>query len=505
MNLNNPQNKYSLFREKYDAIEFICSKIFDVVSHSLKTNGYETSLDLKNNFFFKLVGYNGKLIKVFNLIEKYSYLSKIIFIVPFLRFLLRKTFGNQTSHLEFIISEENLCQKESKKKYDSIYFASMNNYLNSFINGIKEEMRSNRNVLLLVPFESRNWLNFQRVTQIEDLDVIFFEEFLGSDIFKDIRILKSILAKIIKDNKRNFINILEYKQIKFGKFYHKILSSFISDFCSFKIIFYKKLNEFLSVCSVKNTKFFIARNRRSLEMAFIQCGNQISGNTTILSHGLLYCNFENTYWGEGSFSDVKNVFVIGEHDKTAIEKRLKLLNLPMPNIYVNGDFLFHETQRELNVIPNVLFCARRPTYKYIPILIKNKPNNCRLIVRLHPSDKKLIPSYTKRYSNSNVSFDPLSEPLVDTLKHKDLCIGHASTSLLESFYAKIPVLILFLKGKVSKYPNIFSENNLKNNDFSLMCIDNKEQIKDKIVQTLKDPTPVLKINKKLFDYFVTIK
>ena len=58
--------------------------------------------------------------------------------------------------------------------------------------------------------------------------------------------------------------------------------------------------------SMKNSEFYIARDRRALENAFIQIANNVNGNTNMIIHGMISFDFKKRLWTEGRFKNCKN-------------------------------------------------------------------------------------------------------------------------------------------------------------------------------------------------------
>jgi hypothetical protein len=445
-----------------------------------------TNLDISENLLYKIAGYNVGLegfIKLLNSKEK----KRLFLKAPLLNKWIISFVFDKPKKYEITLNNLNKTFKQPKEKYDQIFFATMNNYLNPLVESIKSKKRS----ILIIPEESENWINYKKIVENDInftfLDTIQFDEDKVEEI-KD-KIKKRYLEK------RREILFFKYNLA----FIEPLLTKFLFNYVPKHIVIINKLEKYMMNISHKKTQFYVARERRGLENAFVQVANKISGNTNMLIHGMISFDFDKRLWTEGRFKNCKNVYVWGEHDKEVIEKRQELLKEKTPNIVISGNNFLKKISKTNN--GNILFICQSFTNRYIPFFSKNSSQDHKMIVRLHPGEKDKIHKY-KKYERQNFLIDDLENDLALTLAKASLIISHSSTAMLEAIYNQIPTLILNFN-ELKKIPNIFKENQIDENKFEAIVL-NETNYKYKIDKIFDDETykqEVIAINKKIFNYF----
>ena len=416
--------------------------------------------------------------------------------------LLKKCFSKLIPRNDYEININwDRIEKEEPKQIDkvsNVYFATMNNYLNSLIPSILD----NESSLLILPYEAKSWINYKEVLN-KKIPHIFLEDILTINK-KNIDKLKTKIINIYESNKDE---ILLYNGVDLSPV-EKLLRKFLFNFMPLHIYLVRELEKFLRKIASGDTHFYVARDRRALENAFIQIGNNISGKTHMLIHGMISKNTCYYLWSVGRFEHVKYVHVWGKHDKDAITQRQKFLNEQCPNILVDKTTI---PFRKVNLADDrkyVLFAAQPFTNAYIKYFSEEYPRlrvDYPMIIRLHPEDKDKI-IYYKRYSNKNVLIDDLKRPIYSLLKNTTLVITFTSTVALEAMYNGIPTLFLNFK-KLKTIPHIYMElpNDLLTPiEINTIFLD-ENNWKWVIKRTLEDceyKHKIITINKKILSYFV---
>lgn len=313
-------------------------------------------------------------------------------------------------------------------RYKNIYFALMNNYLTSLIPHIIQSEDS----LLIIPLESKKWLNYQKVLA-NNINHVFIEEVINYDD----KAYLEIKSNIMKKYQENREKIIHYKY-DFSILDH-LISKFTAEYLPLHLTLINSLRLLVEKISDANTNFYIARDRRGLENAFIQISNVISNNSNMLIHGMISFDFNKRLWVEGRFKNCKTVSVWGYHAKNVIEYRQKLLNESCPNILIQSN----PSLKKINPKNNhtILFICQSFTNKYIP-LFSRKLKDHLIIARLHPGDKDQILKY-KKFEKENLIVDDLNNDLADLIENSNLVVSYSSTGVLESLYNNIPTLFIF--------------------------------------------------------------
>ncbi|MHA1756426.1 MAG: hypothetical protein ACTSVV_06635 [Promethearchaeota archaeon] len=454
-----------------------------------------TEINLAENISYKLAGYNANLdwfLKNFILTpNKFLYLFYLILNFIYLKKKINNFLESNRRDYEIKELDKNIKKNVKIKKYDNIYFASMNNYLNPIIPDISRK----KNSILIIPAESKKWLNYPKIKK-KGINFVFLEELIN---FNHNIYYYQIKEHLIRKYQKYKSKILKFKY-NFS-FKEPLIKQFIFDFLPIHILIVKSLTKFLKKISSSNTNFYIARDRRALENAFIQIAKLINGNTNILMHGMISLNFNKRLWHDGRFENAKNVFVWGEHDKDVIIKKQELLKKRIPKIIIiENPFL-----KKISHIrgTHILILCQKFTNEYIPYFSKKIKIYNKVIVRLHPNDKNLIPIY-KKFRRKNFIFDDLKENLSSILSRAILVISFSSTSILEALINEIPTLILDFNKLKKKYTSIFKEIPIEKKFLKPILL-TKRTFNKKIKKTLFDEIykeKVLSLNKKLLRYFI---
>ena len=445
-----------------------------------------TNLEISENLLYKIAGYNVGLDGFVTLISDEK--MRLVLNIPLLNKWIISFLFDKPKKYEITLNNSNKTFKQPKEKYDHIFFATMNNYLNPLVESIKSKKRS----ILIIPEESKNWINYKKIVE-NDINFTFLEDAIQFDEDKVNEIKDKIKKKYLE--KRREILFFKYNLA----FIEPLLTKFLFTYVPKHIVIINKLEKYLMNISHKKTQFYVARERRGLENAFVQVANKISGNTNMLIHGMISFDFDKRLWTEGRFKNCKNVYVWGEHDKEVIEKRQELLKEQTPNIVISGNNFLKKISKTNK--GNILFICQSFTNRYIPFFSKNLSQDHKMIVRLHPGEKDKIPKY-KKYERPNFLIDDLENDLALTLAKASLIISHSSTAMLEAIFNQIPTLILNFN-ELKKTPNIFKENQIDENEFEAIVL-NETNYTYKIDKMFDDETykqNVIAINKKIFNCF----
>lgn len=447
-----------------------------------------SSINLSENLFYKIAGYNlhlGILLKLISENDKRTFLLKI----PLLNKLIISFFFRSIRTYEIELQLKNPSLSQNTVKYDYICFATMNNYLNPLIEFIKRK----KNSVLILPKESKNWINYKKIAG-NNINAVFLEDLFQFDGNRAEEIKKEIKNRYFKKRRK----ILSYRYNLY--FIEPLLTKFLFEFVPKHLVIVEGLKKYLFKVSHPQTQFYLARDRRALENAFVQVANQINGLTNMIIHGLISFDYENRIWEAGRYDLCRNIHVWGEHDKKVIEKMQKSLNEKIPNIIISGNSFFKKLPRTDN--NHILFICESFTRKYISFFSENLPEDRKVIVRLHPESKNEIYKF-KKYERKNFLIDDLKKGLAELLPGAALVLSYSSTGALESIYSQIPVLILGFKG-LEKTFSIIRESPVGRNEFETIVINeiNYKQKIDKIFTSESFKQKVIKINKKIFKYFV---
>jgi len=489
-NRNNKNFYLDLIRIRYNFIQLFSRLLINSLNLSCFVN-----IDLYENISYKLAGYNVGLDSLLKTILKFKIRYGIniepIINLPILRHILQYFFEPKTREYEVNIMINSKYKYFVKKKtYKTVYFASMNNYLNSLLPSIKKNNES----LLIIPAECKEWLNYKEIKK-HKIEHVFIEEIINFNYEELVYIKKKIKARY-KEYKHIIFNYLYNLSIK-----EKLIYKFIFDYLPKHILIINSLDKFLNEISSEDTDFYIARDRRGLENAFIQIANRINGNSNMLIHGMISFDYEKRLWTEGRFKNCKNIFIWGEHDKEVIIKRQQILDEKTPNIIITGNYALKKN-KNLNK-KYILFICQSFTNHLIKYFSKNLKTNKKVLIRLHPTDKSKIKHY-KKYERKNFKIDDLKDDLSTSLSRALLVISYSSTSILEAIYNNIPTLILDFKKIEKNAPSIFKETPIKEEKLSLILI-NKKNYNKKILEILSNDrlkNRVLEINKKIFNFFI---
>ncbi len=447
-----------------------------------------SSINLSENLFYKIGGYNlhlGILLKLISENDKRTFLLKI----PLLNKLIISFFFRFLRTYEIEPQFENPSLSRNTVKYDYICFATMNNYLNPLVEFIKRK----KNSVLILPKESKNWVNYKKIAE-NNINAVFLEDLFQFDGNRAEEIRNEIKNRYFKKRRE----ILSYRHNLY--FIEPLLVRFLFEFVPKHLVIVKGLKKYLFKVSHPQTQFYLARDRRALENAFVQIANQINGRTNMIIHGLISFDYENRIWEAGRYDLCRNIHVWGKHDKEVIEKMQKSLNEKMPNIIIGGNSFFRKLPRTADNY--ILFICESFTRKYISFFSENLPEDRKVIVRLHPESKNEIYKF-KKYERKNFLIDDLKKGLAELLPGAALVLSYSSTGVLESIYSQIPVLILGFKG-LEKTPTIIRESPVPEKEFGTIVIDetNYKQKIDEILFDKDSREKVLAVNKKIFKYFV---
>lgn len=445
------------------------------------------------NVLYKLAGYNCNLDGILRHIELKSKKS-YIFRIPFIGKKINERLYSNKFKYEINLNKVQLEKLSSIKKYKYIFFATTNNYFNAFFQPINE-IENKNDILIIIPADATKWINWKKINNL-NIDVIFIENFLPNNFDNQLEEVSLKIENDYLENNSILKKYMIYNKVPFYSQNKNILQDFSKNIISFQIIFNKYLFEFLKKISSNSTKSFIARDRTAIQNSFVQVCNLLDIETNILVHGMISKDIEMNLWINGSYSNVKNVYVWGKHDKEVIENRQKKINEYIPKIIVGRYLPFKKIKKQSNRY--ILFVMQSEINVYIKDIIEFANTiKQEVLVRLHPGDNSLIKKY-KKYQNDYFKIDMLDKPLEDRLRLAKVVIGYYSTSLLESMYNDIPTLFMNFKG-LSFSANIFlSESGLSKKDIDLVSLHNISQLNGKF----KAINDIKKINRVILKEFI---
>ncbi|MGQ4876501.1 MAG: hypothetical protein ACP6IY_20750 [Promethearchaeia archaeon] len=482
--------KDELLKYKYHFI-YLFTKNF---VHHIKIEKYidNINIDLAENLFYKFALYDLELNEYFEDVV-FDRIKSKLFRLSFLKIIFKNIFLKKKLKAPYEINWYPSIKKEREKilkKVKDIFFASMNNYLNSLIPLIEEK----NDYILILPREAINWINYKVVLK-KSINHIFLEDFIEIN-YEEIQKLKKTLIENYLKNRKKIIKFYYDFQIR-----EPLLIKFIIKSLPLHLLILNKLYKFLNEISSRNTNFYIARNRRGLENAFLQFGNKISGNTYIIIHGMITSDY-NSFWYGGHYRNCKKVMVWGEHDANLIKERLVLLNEKIPEIEFNKNHPFKKIEKESPSY--ILFIVQKYSQKLIPFFSKYLSKELKMIARLHPHEKRDL-NYLLKFRRYNFEINKPKIPLYDKLKKASLVITHSSTGALEAMINDIPVLFLKFK-KLKNHPLIYDEVPYNKNELKLLYI-NEKNFNSKIKKAIYDDEfrkKIIELNKKILNYFISI-
>ncbi|MFH1590545.1 MAG: hypothetical protein ABIC95_01320 [archaeon] len=451
-------------------------------------------LDLAENLLCKIGGYNVELGFALDLIDFFNNKNKPLWKRFLYRLLLftpivnKHIFYHIFKRKEYELSLDKIIDLDTrKKKYDNIYFASMNNYLNPLLDFMKKRQRN----LLIVPLEAKNWSNYSKLLK-KKVDFVYLQSLVEYDKNK----INSYEKFIRNEYQRKKANIIFFERKNLACT-EMTLKEFLFDFVPKHIVVVNSLYRWLTLHSHKHTSFHVSRDRRALENAFLQIGNKISGETNILNHGLISSNFDKHLWYR--FDMCKNIYVYGKYDKNVIIMKQEALDETCPNLIVVTNNFFNYVKKEKQ--DTVLFIGGGYINRYIGMIVNSLADDYKIVIRLHPGEQNLVTKYKKYEMKESVTIDDLKSSIYPLFKNARVVLSFSSTSVLESIQNDIPVFILDFNG-LDRQLNIFKEARLI--DFKDMMV-TENDLQDKIKKLFNDKQyekRILTINRKLYDYFV---
>lgn len=472
-------------------IVFRYTYIHDYSRHLISQLGLEkeANIDLAENISYKIAGYNVGLDNFINSAILNNGRVGHFLKVPILNKIMHHFREPVEREYEISLKPNTSSLPVPVGKFDALFFASMNNYLNPLL----PLAEKNDNYLILLPKEAEGWINFEKIVQ-GGYEHIFLEDVIEWNEEK-IEELSSIITENYQMNKEKILSFkydLRYKR--------SLIEKFILEFLPKHIHVINGLERFIKDVSSTDTTFYIARERRGLENAVIQIAKKIGCQTNMYIHGMISYDINKRLWVPGRFKNCDNILVWGKHDQDVIVKRQKILNEKIPNIIINGNPFLHKVEKFDD--SSILFIGQSFTYKYIPFFHRSLPEEQKMIVRLHPAEKKLIEKFHK-YHRENFVIDDLRNNLTSIFSTTNLVLGYSSTGMLEAMYNEIPTLILDFKG-LENITNIFKESTLTQEEFSMVSInkDNFREIIKQIFSVQEFREKIININGKILHDFV---
>ncbi len=496
-------NSYHDSKKRNDFVKETTAKLADLIDLG---KYYPEYFNIADNLKLKIGGYNCSLGSRVLQIQKRS-LKALLWRFPFLgSHLLMKGHRSKDAY-EVPFSYDGKKETFNNTRYSSVYFASLNNYLNPFFRQIESDRTKDNSNLLILPMHSQNWSNYKKTRVISNLDIVFVEDLIDSNFAEEIRDVSRQLLNSCNKYKSQIIDLYNFCGVSFGNAFYPILKKFVEDFVSTQIVFTKYFEVFLKNVSLPQTQFYIARNRRSMENSFVQIANMINGNTNMLLHGMIFPNLD-THLFAYNFSPLKRVYAWGQQGKDVIEFRQKRLNEKCPDILINKTFFFESLKQRTNIDSSkkVTFVMQVPTYNYISNILKSLPKGMDATIRIGLDDKNLLKSFRKLITNANVHLDDLKEPVESHFVDSAVFVSYTSTTILEAIYNKIPTILLGFPELMKNYPCVFWDTSLSGSERSLIFASDIGDLVSKIERILTDAdfrNEILELNQKLVSYFIS--
>ena len=496
------KDSYRIPKQRFRFVRETTQKLADMLG---LREFYPEYFNVADNIILKIGGYNcclgARLLHIETKTLKSAF-CQIPFIskIPFLRnYGLRKEY-------EIVFDHSRRKHINKHTRYSSVFFASLNNYLNPFFSRITSMTAEGKPVLMILPACSRGWKNYDKLTAIPGLDVVFLEDLFGHTFDEEVSAISQELSGRCEKHKSKIIASYRYQGVNSGKSFYPVIKGFVTYFVSRQAVVTKYLDAFLRVTALPETEFYIARNRRSLENSFVQIANMINGNTSMLLHGMIFANLE-CHLFSYNFGAVKRVHVWGLQGKDVVDFRQKHLGEKQPEIIIDQNMFFASLQKKRGgPINKVLFALQMPVYKHIAELAKSVPKDINAIIRLQPNHKDMSKKFAKRIRRRNVCFDNLERTIEEHFSDTSIFVSYTSTTILEAIYNNIPTLILGFPDLLESFPCVFLDSSLDETERSLIFAGDIDELISKTALVLHDANfrqKVLAINRKLMSYFVS--
>ena len=134
--------------ERYKKIKAICYGVCKELELE-KLPYFLPWFDYARNTLYKMAGYNGMLDGVLKIIEDGGWKARVL-TSPLSRFIFYYKLRNKALY-EFNLSKIHpIYNEKNLEKFDNIFFATMNNYTNPFIEFIENECNCGKNLLILL-------------------------------------------------------------------------------------------------------------------------------------------------------------------------------------------------------------------------------------------------------------------------------------------------------------------------------------------------------------------
>jgi hypothetical protein len=433
-------------------------------------------MDPSDAFLNKIGGYNCALEQVLRTIERRRILARG-YTVPLVSGAWLRHAYRRRAAFEVPIGAVSRSEAPggAEPAFDVVMFATLENYVNAFTNfrsvlAAADDCRA----ALVVPAAGLTWSRCVQLAR-QGVQLMALETCFPLDLGRRAADLGQRLAARLDAGRRRLEPHLEYNGVHFGAAWFPVLREFVRGFVPLHVLTSNALSSLVRRMSGTRTVFCVARERRALESTFVHTGNQISGRTAMIMHGILTFDMEKRLF-TGHFHNVARVYGWGQHDREMIAFRQRALVERMPEVVSRGAAILGgagtavpSTGRRMSAGLRVLFAAEPHTNGLIDELSAALPADARLIVRVHPSDRDELPDRRARHrADGRIAFDDGRRSLREMLAEADCFVSFSSTTVVEALWARVPTIVLDYPVLYEKHPRFFREGALATSDTDAM-------------------------------------
>ena len=482
-----PGHSALIFQQRYDRVKAIAVALSEILD---LPRFYPGGIDVFDALINKIGGYNCALDTLLRHIERRPWLARGYSMPCLGKAYLLSAFKKRHA-FEIPLVEGRSGHFPKARAYDVILLATLENYLGAFANAREVlSLRADARAALIVPEAGLRWGRVGGLKSRQGLDVIPIEASLPENFRSQASGVGEDLAARLLAGRDRLDPHMRYRGVTFGESWFRVLLEFVRGFVGTHVVVTHGLYAMLRQLSSQQTRFCVARERRSVEGAFVQIGNRISGNTAMIMHAILSFDLEKRLF-TGHFQNVARVYGWGQHDHDMITFRQQHLGLRLPEIVSRGRTILAlpagvpgpvACRREIAASAfTVLFAAEPHTNQLLPELLTSLPPSARLIVRPHPSDRKRVRKWRIEYAAAGkLAFDVGEKPLRDSLSETDLFVSFSSTTVIESLGAGVPTLVLDYPALTKDHPRFFREGVLNGAQTEAMFVADVTSLADRL-------------------------
>lgn len=408
------------------------------------------------------------------------------------------------------ISKEDPYKNINKEPY--IFLATMNNYLNPMIPMINEFIKEKENTVVILPKNSAQWNNFNKIDQ--NAQILFIEDLLTQGIYNDFQ----SKIKTIKDewlcSQNSFYKNVKWQDVKFFELFKRCYEEVYINYIPHTTAYIDIAREIRK--KLKPKGLFVARLRRSVENSFNEVFSKYDIPKYMLIHGHI-SDEDSRYFTDGYFSRVDKIFVWGEWQKqTLLNKNFekpdknKIIASGNPSWdslidrYKTDNFIDkEEIKNKLNIKKDYILiaaqsiCSTTGYKKAVEAILTDGRYDC--IIKVHPEED------ISRYKDKIFSKVTIVKNLEDEtdlhslIRGSKLVLTHSSTAGTEALYCGTHCVILDFNEFRDCPLLIKNDDNynyvkdarelqelLKKENFALQKIDLSQKSIDKIKTSVKN-------------------